>query len=217
MIFKQIIFFKRNGQALLRHDPDVLKKNGIASLRLFVPAFLSFLFGIYLSKLWGVPLQSTYEEALLTFLTAPFVGVTRIPQYFFRILFFSSPYMAAVTVLPISTVFKKKARAICVLLIFIELMLGLYYPILYSLYINGRLREAPLLLIRFYEATDLVLASLFYIYAYRLGRCFTDAAHKRTSPIRTSLRFFSYTVRILIEIIFLTALRTVFISVSISA
>lgn len=213
MSLKRVLHFRRNRRTSIRNSPESLKKSAIILLRLFVPSLISFIAGICVSRMIGAPLQVLYERTLLSFFDSPFYGVKKPLEYLFRILFFSFPSFIKAALLTLSLATKKRPRNVCILLCLIQFLGGLYFPILQSLYETGRLTAFPTLLIRMYESVELSLSALFFIYAYRLTRCFLYGFPSKTAPPHAILRFLSYTIRLLIGIIFLVALRAMVVTI----
>ena len=216
MSLKRFSHFKKNRRVSTRQSPESLNKNAITLLRLFVPSLLCFIAGISFSRAIGAPFQSLYEKNILSFFLSPFYGVKKPFEYLFRILFFSSPHLIKVAFLFLSLTAKKRHRAVCKLLAAILFFDGLYYPILLSLYESARLTAVPFMLIRVYESTELSLSTLFFVYAYRLTRCFSYGFPNKAAPPHIVFRFLSYTARLLFGIVFLVTLRTVIIAAWIS-
>lgn len=214
MFLKRILRFGKHRRASVRQSPESLKKNAIALLRLFIPSTLSFFAGISLSHTIDVPFQNLYERNLLSFFASPFYGAQGLLEYLFRILFFSSPALIKAAFLSLSLTAQKRNRAVCFLLCTVQFFSGLYYPILLSLYEAGRLTDVPLLLIRIYESTELLLSTLFFVYSYRLTRCFLYGFPSKTAPPHIILRFLSYTIRLLLGVVCLITLRAVIVTVS---
>lgn len=191
------------------HSADHLRKKALSFSRFFFLSILSFFGGICIYHTFGSPFKMIYTKRLLSFFTSPFDGLKTPYEYICRILFFAAPSFIIAAVLILSLTAKNKRRTLCSLLGTVQFFQGLHFPISTELWKNGLLPTTPSTVLYIFQLTTLIVSFLFCIYVYRLSLCISLGFPSRMPAPGTTMRFFSFTIRLLLWIILLISVCSV--------
>lgn len=205
---KKIALKRHRFFPLTAHNADLFRKKALSFSRFFGLSVLSFSVGVYAFHLFGAPLSALYKNQLLLFFSDPFLGISTPFEYACRILFYASPSLFQAAVLLLSSIPRNKQRALYFSLCAVQLLQGLYHPIASELLKKGLL-TVSIPILRLYQLTGIIGSFLFCIYAYRLSLCFSLGFPNRSPAPGITARFFSFTARLLLWLIFPVIIRSV--------
>lgn len=196
-----------------RRNTEQLRRSAFTFSRFLVLSVLSFFSGIYVYRSFGSPFTELYAKRLIPLFSATFDGVLTPHEYVYRILFYASPFLVEAALLILSLIAKDKQRALFLLLGAVQFFQGLNNPIASKLLKSGLLHTASAFSVGICRLTTALISILLCIYAYRLSLCFSLGFPNRKPAPGTTLRFVSFTARLLLWIILLVLLSAVTASI----
>lgn len=196
-----------------RRNTEQLRRSAFAFSRFLVLSVLTYFSGICIYRSFGSPFTELYAKRLIPLFSATFGGVLTPHEYVYRILFYASPFLAEAALLILSLIAKNKQRALFLLLGAVQFFQGLNDPIASELLKSGLLYTASVFSVGICRLTTALISILLCVYAYRLSLCFSLGFPNRKPAPGTTLRFFSFTARLLLWIILLVLLSAVTASI----